>query len=98
MANDDYVAQAPSLKATIGPNPFSSELSLAVISKADKPVSVSIYDLKGRLVCSGEYSLKAGAELNLDLTRDMANRAVGIYFVSIETGGEKLVKKVTKVR
>lgn len=92
------MVQAPFFHASIGPNPFSSELSLAVISKADKPVSVSIYDLKGRLVCSGEYSLKAGAELSLDLTRDMANRAVGIYFVSIETGGEKLVKIVTKVR
>lgn len=92
------LVQTPSLKASIGPNPFGSELSLKVISKASSPISISIYDLKGRLVSHYEHSRKAGTELNLDLAQDMANQATGIYFVSIVSGNDKLVRRVTKIR
>jgi len=97
VANDDYVTQAPSLKASIGPNPFAADLSLALVSKNSHPVSVSIYDLRGRLVSHSKHSLKAGIELQLDLTQEFVSQATGIYFVSITAGTEKLVRKFTKL-
>lgn len=98
VANEDCVAAAPSLKASLGPNPFSADLSLALVSKASSPVSISIYDLKGRLVAKREHNLKAGTELNLNLTKDLAEQAVGMYFIAIKAGGEKIVRKVTKLK
>lgn len=97
VANEDNVAETPSLKAGIGPNPFTASLSLALVSKASNPVSISIYDLKGRLVSHSEHRLKAGTELNLDLFQDVVGQAAGIYFISINAGEEKLVRKVTKL-
>ncbi len=98
VANEDQVAQIPSLKATLGPNPFASDLSLSLESKSSHPVSVSIYDLKGRLVTKSEHTLKAGVETQLDLSQVFTNQAAGLYFVCVKAGNEKLVKKVTKLQ
>jgi len=97
VTNEDCLAPAPTLKATIGPNPFAHDLSLTLSSKSSHPVSVSIYNLKGRLVAKSEHTLKAGEETQLDLSHAFANQAAGLYFVSIKAGNEKLVKKVTKL-
>lgn len=95
VANEDHVATVSSLKASIGPNPFTADLSLALVSKNSYPVSVSIYDLKGRLVSRSEHTLKAETELSLDLSQDFVSQTAGIYFISIKAGEEKLVRKVT---
>jgi hypothetical protein len=97
VANVDCLAETPSLKATISPNPFAGELSLAVESKSNNSVSVSIYDLKGRIVSRSEHPLPAGKELCLDLAGDFACQKPGIYFISIKAGKEKLLRKVTKL-
>lgn len=98
VANDDYLAEAPSLKANISPNPFAGNLSLAVESKSNSPVRVKIYNLRGRLVARSEHSLPAGKELRLDLAEDFACQIPGIYFISIQSGKEKLIRKVTKLQ
>lgn len=94
---DDVVAP-PSLKASLSPNPFSGDLSLALFSKSASPVSVSVYNLKGRLVARRQHYLISGTELQLDLTEDFTNQAAGIYFISLIAGEEKIMRKVTKLR
>jgi len=91
------VVAPPSLKASLSPNPFSGDLSLALVTKSASPVSVNVYNLKGRLVAHRQLNLKAGTEMKLDLTPDLAKQAAGIYFISIKAGNEKLVRKVTKL-
>jgi hypothetical protein len=97
VANVDYLVDAPSLKATISPNPFAGNLCLTVESRNGNPVSVSIYNLRGRIVTRSEHILPAGKELRLDLTKDFACQIPGIYFISVKAGKEKLVRKVTKL-
>ncbi len=94
---DDVVA-APSLKASLSPNPFAGELSLAIVSKSASPISVSIYNLKGRLVAQRLHNLEAETELQLDLRDVFTEQAAGIYFVTLKAGKEKLVRKVTKLQ
>lgn len=97
VANEDVLAPVPTLKATLGPNPFRADICLSLESKSAHPVSVSIYDLKGRFISSSEYTLKAGEETQLDLRDAFTDQAVGIYFIAIKSGTEKQVLKVTKM-
>jgi len=94
---EDEIA-TPFLKASLSPNPFSGNLSLALETKTTNSVSVSIYNLKGRLVAQHQHNLEAEAELQLDLTDVFANQAAGIYFVCLKAGKEKLLRKVTKLQ
>jgi len=97
VANNDYVGQAPALRATLSPNPFAGDVSLVLEARNDEPVRVNIYDLRGRSVARREHALQAGRELRLDLAQDFSGQVPGIYLISVESGQEKLIRKVTKL-
>jgi len=97
VANEDNVVQTHSLKAVLSPNPFASDLSLILEAKNSSPVCISIYDLKGRLIAKSDHILKAGAITQLDFSEVFVNQTAGLYFVSINYGSGKLVRKVTKL-
>lgn len=98
VANHDSQAPAPSLRASLGPNPFGRELFLSLETKSSDPVSVSIFDLKGRCISRSDYSLQAGEETRLELSPAFADQPVGVYFVSIKSGIDRVVRKVSKLQ
>jgi len=91
-----------SLFHSIGPNPTGGASTLAFSLAADADVRYSVFDLRGRRVRQVTLGrLPAGRfEARWD-TRDDGGRSVaaGVYFVSLELGGQRLgAKRLTIVR
>ena len=87
---------------SIGPNPSGGESTLSFSLAVDAEVRYSVFDLRGRLVRRVDLGrLSAGRfEARWD-TRDDGGRnvAAGVYFVSLELGGQRLgAKRLTIVR
>ena len=87
---------------SIGPNPTGGESTLSFSLAKGANVSYSVFDLRGRRVRQMELGhMPAGSfEARWD-TRDDGGRnvAAGVYFVSLQTDGERLgSKRLTIVR
>lgn len=87
---------------SIGPNPTGGESTLSFSLAKGANVSYSVFDLRGRRVRHLELGhMPAGSfEARWD-TRDDGGRnvAAGVYFVSLQTDGERLgAKRLTIVR
>jgi hypothetical protein len=87
---------------SIGPNPTGGESTLSFSLAQDASVRYSVYDLRGHRVRQVDLGrMPAGRfEARWD-TRDDGGRqvAAGVYFVSLDLGGERLgAKRLTIVR
>ena len=99
MPTSVAVPLAPSLKAY--PNPFNPSTTIAYAVPARGPVSVLIYDVKGRLVRTlidedhepGNYTAvwngRSGSGVEV---------ASGIYFSEFRTGSESRVEKLALIK
>lgn len=77
----------------VWPNPFSSDLSIALLNQEMHEATFTITDAVGRVVYQKEESnLAKGYTKVLDL----GPLAKGVYFVEVNAGGEKTVKRVVK--
>lgn len=97
VANDDNVAEFPTLKATTSPNPFANELRLTLKSETDSPARLTIYDLRGRAISERLISLSKDSETELELGEAFLDQAPGIYILTVRAGKEKLTRKITKL-
>jgi hypothetical protein len=88
--------RTPRLSLTALPNPASGFTSLAYSLDEAGPVTIEMYDARGRRVKSllnGQQPAGAGS-VRID-TRDLAS---GIYFVRMDALSQRVVHKVTIVR
>jgi hypothetical protein len=76
------------------PNPVNSILTLSLESKLENsPIKLSIYNAQGRLILNQSSSLDKGMN-NIQL--NMEKYSQGMYFISIEHGGDVEHLKFTK--
>jgi len=86
-----------SLVEALGPNPFTHSLRLTLaVAPEDLPLSVGIYDVRGRLVRTMVNSdLTGRVTLDWDGFDEFGNRAAsGAYFISISSAATTQVRKV----
>lgn len=95
LGTDEHIMEHL-ITAHTAPNPFSTTLNIVFENHAP-PISITIYDASGRLV--RRYDRVANPHITWD-ARDHNGQAVpnGVYFLYIETGQQKITKKVLLVR
>jgi len=87
--------------ASAQPNPFASSTSIRFSLRQAGPVSIDIYDIKGRKVRTIDKSgLQAGMQtLSWDGYDDDGRQvASGVYFAQVKGQGEALAAKLVRVR
>ena len=79
------------------PNPATGKVLLPVTLPEAGMVRLQIYSAEGRLLYRGEHEMPSGRNM---LPVDVGGYAAGIYYYSVEYGGERKVRKMTinKVR
>ncbi len=87
---DDHFLPPP--QYLIHPNPARDQFYVA--SRDGSPFTVSIYDLRGRLIHRSEK--KRGLETSATISG--LNLATGIYLVRIENGTHSHIRKITIIR
>jgi hypothetical protein len=88
-------------RASAEPNPFASSTSIRFSMSASGPVTVDIYDSRGRRVRSIEEDrLGPGTHtLTWDGNDDAGRKtASGVYFAQVRGGNEALAAKLVRVR
>lgn len=83
LPNEDELAPVVE-KLSVYPNPFSSSVSFELSGKANTPISVEIYNLKGQLISSLKDVFASSGELNLswngkDASGHYVNNGVYLY-------------------
>ncbi len=72
------------------PNPTNGELSLITTFASNQNVEVSIHNVMGQLMGSSQFQNVTNNVFNLNLQ----NYTNGVYFVTIDNGSEKVVKRI----
>ena len=83
------------------PNPFNPAVKIAYTLPARGPLSLKLYDVRGRLVRvlhDGEAEAGAGAATWDGRDGVGAGVASGVYFCEAKAGGRTVIQKLTLVR
>jgi hypothetical protein len=84
------IAQNPSLKATrLSPNPNSGRFQLRLSSKSAGEITLSIYDIAGKVVRQEKGHLNKSHN-----TIDMSEQPEGVYLLRLKTERSAVVKKL----
>ena len=94
VSAEDPVSLLPQLEFTsIAPNPFSHNTTLTFSQTKRQPVTIKVYDLKGRLVYS-ELLNHAGLGTNQwQWKNSNASLASGLYLFEVSNGSERYLRK-----
>lgn len=91
-SNGFAVEEAPaSLK--VQPNPFTTSFQSLLNLTQDSEVKVALFDLMGRELRSTTFTGTKGTN---QFTVDGEDLSAGVYFLSVQTGDERLVERVVK--
>ncbi|MBP7156405.1 MAG: T9SS type A sorting domain-containing protein, partial [Flavobacteriales bacterium] len=75
------------------PNPFNSTLSLSLGTKKAGVVTCTVRALTGQALFTRTVAPTGGSS---SITLDLASLAPGTYLLEMQTGGERIVRKVVK--
>ena len=78
----------------VSPNPFSSTLSISLPTGTTGSVSCRVLSLTGQAVITRTAAATSGPS---SITLDLASLAPGTYLLEMQTGGERIVRKVEKL-
>jgi flagellar hook assembly protein FlgD len=87
--------------AEVGPNPFNAKLNISFELPAEGDVAVAVFNVRGLKVRSlTQERLPAGEYVVSWYGRDDAGRELpsGVYFLSIETMGDRDIRKVVLLK
>ena len=77
----------------VQPNPFTTSFESLLNLTQDSEVKVALFDLMGRELRSTTFTGTKGAN---QFTVDGEDLSTGVYFLSVQTGDERLVERVVK--
>lgn len=83
----------PEEAVAVFPNPVSSMAIIAVATNDEADYSVQLSDIRGQIKFEKQYS-KETPSVQLDLSE----LSEGVYFVTVQRNGKRVVNKVMKVR
>ena len=75
------------------PNPTTGVVNLEFITNTSSKVSVSVYDLRGRMVAGKEFNNQGGT---FKETFDYSSLNSGMYFITVKNGNRKVTSKLLK--
>jgi hypothetical protein len=75
------------------PNPASSTVNVVFENKKNQPVSLTVYDLMGKVVLNREAQMVNSGNQQIQINVD--NFADGLYFVEVKAGTAKQVHKIS---
>jgi len=73
------------------PNPFGKEIGILFNKVTDQAVIIKIFDAAGKVVLSETYP-----PFHNNLFINTESFSSGVYFLSVETGENKMVQRITK--
>jgi len=73
------------------PNPFNKEIGILFSRTSEEPISVKIFDANGKLAINETYPASTN-----NIFVNTESLPSGIYFLSVESGESKIVRKITK--
>lgn len=85
--------QTDSESIRVYPNPASDQISIFTESGADAWIKISISDIYGRVTIS---SASSGFLPDQEITLDISQLPPGIYFIRIDSGNRRTVRKFVK--
>lgn len=74
------------------PNPVENELNISVQSSVPVDVQATLFDISGRVVIAENFNEVMSQNVTLDVT----NEALGVYFLEVIINGQKSTTKVVK--
>ena len=80
------------------PNPASRSLRVSFSLPDDGPATLELLDVTGRRLLSREVSAQPAGPVEVELDRDVAGLAPGVYVVRLRQGGRVAATKVCVVR
>ncbi|MFN0276821.1 MAG: T9SS type A sorting domain-containing protein [Chitinophagales bacterium] len=89
--DDDYNRMGEDFSADVYPVPASASITITT-SRELENATIKIFDMVGNLV---QQHLMAQTS-NFQAELDIRNLATGVYMISIESGGNTVIKKITK--
>jgi hypothetical protein len=95
-SKDKKPLPAPSVLVTTAPNPFNPVATITYALPGALPVTLRIYDARGRLVSTLVYSDQTAGEHRTMF--DAAGLASGVYYYRIEAGPFTETRKITLLR
>ena len=81
---------ADEAEVTAYPNPFNTELHVFIQAAKPEPISITVYDLSGRVVEN-----VTDAETNTEITLG-SSLASGMYLLQVKDGNTKKMLKIVK--
>ncbi len=78
------------LDFAVSPNPTTGELNIQLESNTAKTYRLNVRNMLGQVVHNDNVSVNGKKRINLDLS----GNEKGVYFVTLENGQERLVRKV----
>ena len=92
----DHLLPASVSLSTPYPNPFNAITKIAYAVPSDGYVRLAVYDISGRMVgLLVDEDVSAGNHI---CELDGSELAAGLYFISLEVGGDVLTRKVVVVK
>ena len=82
--------------SSIYPNPFNPETTIEYVIPTDEMVSVSIYDLQGRMVTSLSNGVQSAGYHSI--TWNASEMPTGLYFVRLVAGSYRETQKIMLIK
>jgi hypothetical protein len=76
---------------SVYPNPFSKEIAIVFNKVALEPIRIKIFNAEGQIVIDESY-----AAFRNNLFINTESLQAGLYFITVESGDQKLVQRITK--
>lgn len=89
------VAETKGLKVSnVYPNPTTDILNFDLSTAKETPVAISVMDVMGRVIIAKEFRMTEATTQQIEVT----NYAPGIYYLTVQSGAERVTKKFVKMR
>ncbi len=97
VANDDPLLIPLSLDADISPNPFRNKIVVTPKSQVNEETKLVLYNLRGQKLFEQVYPPQSSKNMEIDLSAQSANLRCGVYLLSMEMGGKRTLRKLTRL-
>ncbi len=87
------IARIAQSSMQISPNPFSSTLIVSMGMHKASVATCTVRALTGQALITRTFATTSGPS---SITLDLASLAPGTYLLEMQTGGERIVRKVVK--
>lgn len=97
-SNHDVSAPVSNIQVTSYPNPFKAELNIKVKTANQEPLTVSLYDVKGRKIKSVMVKANIDEINRSSLFGSLDQLNSGVYFLRVSDSKESVCHKIIRIK